>query len=66
MTAPSPAELMNSPGAAWLAAACATDGSAGITPPLARITSALSAPPASTTGTPAIRRLTHAKAPSSA
>ena len=43
----------------------AISGSAGITPPLAAMAMKFSSPPSMITGTPGIRRLTQANAPSS-
>jgi len=60
------AELANAPGvSAARPAAASAPGSAGITPPLARIATAFISPPSPTIHTPGSRRLSHRKPASS-
>ena len=58
-------ELMNSSEAGERPIARSASGSAGITPPLTAMQRKFSAPPSATIGSPAMRRLNQAKAPSS-
>ena len=59
------AEFANSVASWGMPAAAIASGSAGITPPLARMAAKFRAPPAAITSSPGMWRLTTRKAPSS-